>query len=278
MSRVRIPAIVLAALFAALPARSETPLDDLAPRVEGKLFEPGSQRRTLLFRWKLWASADWHVRRGIFFTPSGEMATSEELEMEDRRFRRYTLVHHLARERGSIERVGGRLHFSYTRGGTTRTNEEDFVPNFVAGPLLVPYLQRHWDAILRGDEVRIRLGVPDRRETVGFEIFLREQKRVNGRERLVLKMKPSSFVIAALVDPVYLTFSADGRTLHEVVGRTIPLRQVGRGWKPVDAEAVYWSVDQGKDTRAEGSAPPDARRNGGLEGPERERATVGGGP
>ena len=55
-----------------------------------------------------------------------------------------------------------------------------------------------------------------------------------------MKMKPSSFIIAALVDPVLITLSKDGKDLLEIVGRVTPKRLVGGEYEPLDAEAVFY--------------------------------------
>jgi hypothetical protein len=206
---------------------------------EGTLYEIGSEREKVLFRWKLWATKDGQRRKTRFLTSDRKLATSEELVLEDDEFWQYTVVHHEAQQRGVIRRVGDEIRFSYTKNGKTKVDSEDYVSNFVAGPMLVPLIQSRWDTLMQGKDLRIRMGVADRRETVGFKISTEARKHQNGEDAIVLKMKPSSFVISALVDPIYFTFSADGQTVYEVKGRTIPLREVDGKWKPSDVDGVY---------------------------------------
>lgn len=52
-------------------------------------------------------------------------------------------------------------------------------------------------------------------------------------------MKPASFVIALLVNPVYFTLDRENNQLLRIVGRMIPKIKVGSTWKDLDAEAIF---------------------------------------
>jgi len=75
---------------------------------------------------------------------------------------------------------------------------------------------------------------------VGFELKREKvEKTADGQERVILKLSPSSFVIAMLVKPIRLEFSPDGLTLYRMHGRTLPKRQDGNSFKDLDATLVY---------------------------------------
>ena len=59
----------------------------------------------------------------------------------------------------------------------------------------------------------------------------------DGRPAVTIKMKPSSFIIAAIVDPLNFTFLKDTRQIAELVGRTTP-KQLG-GWKVEGSRRRY---------------------------------------
>jgi hypothetical protein len=231
------------ALFATGPVEAAVNDEDgLVRTVEGTLYEPGSKHQTVLYRWALWLSEDEQRRRARFVTNEGRLAVTQELALERGEFKQYTVIQHEADQHGFIRRVGDRIEFSYTKDGETKTNSEDYVPNFVAGPMLVGYMQSRWAELLAGEEIKLRVGVANRTESIGFEIRKEAEARRNDADVVVLKMKPASFVISALVDPITFTFSRDGKTVHEVVGRTIPLRKVGGRWKPAHVEGLYRRV------------------------------------
>ena len=93
---------------------------------------------------------------------------------------------------------------------------------------------------MAGETISIRLPVLDRLETVGFKFFKEKDATLDGVKMTVIKMKASSFVIAALVDPVLFYFHPteirpEGHKCVQVVGRTVPKRKDGNKWKDLDA-------------------------------------------
>jgi hypothetical protein len=140
---------------------------------------------------------------------------------------------------GKIEVNGDKVLFSYTKDGKTKTSNENLKSNFVIGPTLVPYMRANWEALMNGKEVDIRFGVVDRLETVGFTFKKIEEKDYNGQKAVVIRMKPSSFLIAALVKPLMFTLSRDNERLLEIRGRTLPKMKSGDAFKNLDATIVY---------------------------------------
>jgi hypothetical protein len=103
-----------------------------------------------------------------------------------------------------------------------------------------PFLLDHWDALMRGEEVKCRYVVLPRVETVGFTF---EKLTGDKRERkgvVIIKMSATSPIIAALVDPLYFTIERDGRhRVLEYEGRTTPKLKAGNKWKDLDAVTVF---------------------------------------
>lgn len=140
---------------------------------------------------------------------------------------------------GVVELKDGRVHFSYTKDGKTKTADEKASDNVVVGPSLVPHMQKNWSSITQGKTTKVRMAVADRLETVGFEYFKEKDDTLNGEKVVVVKMKPSSFIIAALVNPMRFYFSPDGKRLVEFHGRTQGKKKSGNSWKDMDAVTVY---------------------------------------
>ncbi|MFN7685596.1 MAG: hypothetical protein ACK5QT_09315 [Oligoflexia bacterium] len=161
----------------------------------------------------------------------------------------YEVLHHQAGWRGRVEVKGSKLVFSKWKLspegqalGQPTVEEEDWVANWAVGPSIVSILGKRWNEVLSGKTVSVRFAVLDRQETVGFDLFKdRVERASDGTEQVVIKMKPSSFLIAAIVDPVFFAFGRDGLSLHWVKGRILPMRQEGSKLKNLDAEVVYLS-------------------------------------
>jgi hypothetical protein len=220
-------------LLAAAPA--------LAEPSKGQLFELGSHRGKLLFREALTETVEGgqlKAIRRVFSYPDGREAVVDEATFEGGALKRYRLEQKQTGAQGALEVSGGQVRFSHTAAGKTKTAEESLTPDLVVAPTVVPYLQARWDVLLKGGEVKVRYASLERRETVGFTFAKVSEKRVGDRDAMVVRMKPTSFIIAALVDPLYFTFDTSNRRLLEVIGRTAPMIQVDGKWKDLDVEMV----------------------------------------
>ena len=74
---------------------------------------------------------------------------------------------------------------------------------------------------------------------MGFEIFKIGAEKFDGKDAVILKMKPSCFIIAALVNPIIFEYAADGSHLLAMNGRVPMKKKSGNSWKDLDAEVVY---------------------------------------
>lgn len=175
----------------------------------------------------------------VFSAPDGKEAVSEEAFLSGGKLGKYLLHQKQLGHEGSLEIRDGKARFSYTKDGKTETDEEDAAPNLIVGPTTVDYLHANWDKLMAGDDVDVRYASLDRKETVGFKFFKIEDKIVDGKPVALVKMKPSSFVIAAIVKPLIFTFDKTTKRLLELDGRTLPKQNVDGKWKDLDALIVY---------------------------------------
>lgn len=183
------------------------------------------------------------VRINTFKDKDGQTVVIETSEFakvgEIEKLRFYKISQRQLSAEATITVKDGKALFTYTRDGKTKTSSETIGEDFVVGPSMMLHLHRNWEQVKRGNKVKVRLGVADRAETVGFEFYKDREETLDGKNVFVLKMKPSSFLIAALVKPIYLFVTPDGETLLEVRGRTQLKQKVGSSWKDLDAITVY---------------------------------------
>lgn len=185
-----------------------------------------------------------HRRRilEIFRDPDGQVAARAEavLEGEDRVVE-YSVDKLQTGEKGKIDVQGNQIHFWFKdRKGQVKTGEEKLDGNFVVGLSIRDFVRANWKDLMGGKSVDLRFGVPERQETVGFEIFKdRETRDAKGRNLAIFKMKPTSIFIAALVRPIYFAFDKSNENLVEFNGRTIPYRKVGDKFEDLDAVTIY---------------------------------------
>jgi hypothetical protein len=177
--------------------------------------------------------------RRVYLAPDGKEAAVEEVALDGGKVKTFRFDQKQVNEQGLLEVKDGRAQFSYTAEGKTKTDSEALAPDFLVSPLLVTYLRAGWDALLKGQTIKARLAVLDRRETVGFQFTKIGEATVDGKPAVLVQMKPSSFVIAALVKPIRLTLDLESRRLVEYSGRAVVKQRVDGKWETLDADAVY---------------------------------------
>lgn len=225
---------------AALAAETENPE---ARPLSATIYELGHRDKPI-YKWKHevkpGADGTLHVHNATMTLDTNKEIVSEDVDYnKDQSLRLLRLQQSQLGSDGTIEVKDGNVNFSYTIDGKTKTDHEKLKPNFIVGPTLVGYLQKHWDEIKKGDKVETRFGVVDRRETVGFQFFKDGDTEVKGKKAIFVTMKPTSFFIAKIVKPLKFTFTADGQYLLELEGRTNFKSGSPGSWKDVDALTVY---------------------------------------
>jgi len=247
MSRLVISLLTLALVVLASPRARAFEDSDFKAKVYDQ--ESGKQKLLFTYQRKNEQKNDLRVGTSTYFDPA---SPTEPVAIETTEFAKDGAIekvvsYHMSQKQigaeGQIDVSKDKINFTFAKNGSTKKSEETLTDNFVVGPSIVLYLQRHWDEISKGDKIKIRFGVPDRAETVGFEFFKDRDESVTNDsvtvKTWVIKMKPSSFIIAALVKPLFFYMLPDGSRLIEVHGRTQLKRKVDGSYKDLDAVTVY---------------------------------------
>ncbi len=108
----------------------------------------------------------------------------------------------------------------------------------VTGPTLVGHVFQHLDAFRAGKSLEVRFAILDRLETIGFA--LRAVPAQPGQTRV--RMRPSSFILAAAIDPIDFTFDTATGKLVRLEGRVPPKVRAGDRWRDFDARVEYQFV------------------------------------
>lgn len=139
---------------------------------------------------------------------------------------------------GKMTVDGNKVHF-YSVAGSKEKHAEETVTALpvVAGPVLFGFLYNNWATLMAGKAVPFRYCAIHRMETVGFEL----EKVQSPADQVRIRMKPTSYVISLLVDPIHFTFSAD-KSLLLLEGRVPPKIKKGNGWGDLDAYEVYKNI------------------------------------
>ena len=215
------------------------------PPFLARIFDMASKKQKLLFTYKHSSEnrPEFRESTNVYKDADGIIAVIETARFvkdgDSEKVSNYHVSQKQLGEEGNVAVAGEKIKFTYVKDGKTKEDEEKLTDNFVVGPSIIFYLQKHWAEIVNGDKVKVRLAVPDRRETIGFEYFKVREETIDGQKTFVLKMKPSSLVISAIVDPLYFFYTPDGKTLVEIHGRTQVKQKVKNSWRNLDAVTTY---------------------------------------
>lgn len=176
-----------------------------------------------------------------FTYPDGKPATHEEITFQkDGRVSLYKQEQAQLNATGTIEIGGGKAKFTWTKDGNTKTSTEDAGSDFIVGSQIPLEIESHWADLMKGDTLKRRLAVLERRESVGFNYSKEGEGESQGKKAVIIKMKASSFIIAAVVAPLHFYMSTDGKELLEIKGRTTVKKDKGGGnFGDLDADVVY---------------------------------------
>jgi hypothetical protein len=140
---------------------------------------------------------------------------------------------------GVLTATPKQLDFRWTKDGKSSTDQESRTADFLVPPQFPDLIHERWGMLTSGQTAKIRLAVLDRKETVGFRIDFQGEENWQGRSVSVFRLKPTSFVIQAIVDPVFLSFDPKTKQLLRVQGR-VPIKQLRDGkLRDFDGDTTY---------------------------------------
>lgn len=203
----------------------------------GEIYEMGSNKTKKLFSIKVEQKVNGELEETLATVTGadGKVAIIEKTQVKGNEVVHFEIDQKQLETTATIDPGTEKILFTKTKDGKKKEDDEKRKDTFVITGNFQKFIASRWPDISAGKTVEFRYGVWDRMETVGFEI----KKVADEGKLVVLKMKPSSLIIAALVNPIEFKFSSDGKRLHEMKGRVGPKQMVGGKWKDLDAETVY---------------------------------------
>ncbi len=212
--------------------------------ITADIYDQAAEPRTLLHKFTRTeesSGAGKKIVTRVWFDLSGKEVSRETVQYTGDKVSLVELNQLQLGESGTVKFASDKAHFEYSKNGKITKDSEKVTPDLITSDQVVPFVHAHWDKILSGDTLPIRLTVMNRNETVGFKFFKIKEDTLNGKPVVHVKMKPSSMLIAALVDPLIFIFNKDGdRKLQALEGRVSPLmKKNGDSWKDLDGYTVY---------------------------------------
>jgi len=209
--------------------------------VKGELFDINQPAKLLFtFEREPYPEGDKLKAVRTFKDLTGAVAAVEEIYYDHGQLKKMTVDQKQIGENGFFEIRDGRIYFSYTKGGKTKTDDEKLEEPLLVSDNIGAFWLTHWGELAKGETVKFRLPVTYRFETVGFKFQRDGEGTFEGKPVDIVKMSPSSMVIAMIVKPIY--FSIERSDLHrviKVVGRTVPKFQKDGKWSDLDVISVF---------------------------------------
>ena len=205
------------------------------------VFEQGSgkSKKLYTFEHKSTPTEGGESTVAVFKDLEGNVVFEEKVTLNGADLVKSEISQNQIKQSALVEVKDGKVFFSKTVDGKTKTSDEKLGKTFVMSGNFQKFIQKNWADLSAGKTVDFRYGVWDRQETVGFGLTKTGEEDIGGQKAVVLRMKPSSFIIAALVKPVIFKYAADGSRLLEMNGRVAPKKKAGDSFKDLDAEVVY---------------------------------------
>lgn len=179
-----------------------------------------------------------------FAYPDGKLAARERLTYEGNQFVSLEVEDLQINGKGSakVTHENGKpiITFEYTKDGKRKSDHEAFTSQTVVNDMIYPFLVAHWSELMNGQAVKCRYMAVARAETVGFEFVKVRETTARGMPVVIVKMAPSSMIIAALVNPLIFTIEKNGP--HRVLdydGLTTPKIKKGDKFKDLEALTVF---------------------------------------
>lgn len=242
LSLAAIALLTLSAFGAGIASKYEQPEFHGAT-----IYARGSDRKTILFKLhRVTSHAGNYLNVSRDFTyPDGKVAVREHVSYDGNNLVACDQEDLQTNAKGTVKVVSdgneSKLVLEYTtKAGKHKSNTERFSPDTVNNDMFWPFLLTHRNEIINGQSVKFRYIAFTRVETVGFEFIKEGESRVDGKPVVIVKMVPSSSIIAAFVDP--LIFTMEKNPPYEVLyydGRTPMKIKQGEKFKELDALTVF---------------------------------------
>ncbi|MBU6154388.1 MAG: hypothetical protein KGP28_08825 [Bdellovibrionales bacterium] len=176
-----------------------------------------------------------------FSGPEGVQVTEKSWERGGR-VQRAEIENLAIQKRSELEVRDGKVFYKVTdlTDGSTKTSEDDAEENLVVPSTVMAYIKPSFQQLKEGKEVRLKVAVPERRESYTF-VMRKHQTgtAADGTEMMVLEMAPSSFIIKALVDPMYFYIKPGTGEMFAFEGRSALRRKQGDSYKEMKVQTAY---------------------------------------
>lgn len=175
-----------------------------------------------------------------------KITMTEASSIKDLQVQSQEIEHFQSKEAYALVREGDQVQFKTfileesEKKFKSESSKIKVVPQFITGPVTVPFIQSRWEDLSAGKSIDVQFGVFELERKVAFVL----RKHSLDDKKMIVKLKPANFFISMLVDPLFMEFDRETKKIIRFRGRTPLKNKVGSQWKPFDAEILYSEVEK----------------------------------
>ena len=176
-----------------------------------------------------------------FKGPDGEQQLEQSWE-KDGKVQKCIIENKVLGQLMELNVKDGKTFYSYTDTKThkVKTSDEDSASNLVVPSTIISYIRPRFAQIMKGEKVQVRIAVMDHLESFTFNIKkIRDEKALDGDPVAVLEMVPASFIVKAVVSPMYFYIRTKTGEVFAFEGESAVRRKVADSWKKMQVFTQY---------------------------------------
>lgn len=206
---------------------------------KGRVYDAKHKNKLMfLFDRRVEGPPDKHHVVVRFLSPEGKELVHEEVDYEGERFHNYTIDKLQTGEHGEVSVQKGKIQFRYRdRDRKEKQNTETWDNSVIVIDELPWFIQQNWKSLKAKKSVPFRFVVPDRAQTVAFELSVRGTGRCKSGPAVLMKMKVRSALMGLFAPDVLLTVSE--QEPHSICEYTGPTPPYNAELKEVEGRTVF---------------------------------------
>lgn len=238
------------------PAKPETVLEiegkiypkDTQPRACSEMFKGAKCTEDAFGKFHAVSTKEGELIYSVstFSGPEGAQVIEESWE-KDGHVQRAKIQNKALGKTSELEVRGDKvLYRMIDKDGKVQTDADDLDENLVVPSTMMSYMRPKFSELLAGKTLQLRVAVLDRQEAYTFNVKKdREEKTPDGQDIIVLKMSANSFIISAILDPMYFYLNPKSGEMFGFEGRSALRRREGDSYKELSVRTAYeYKVNQ----------------------------------
>jgi len=199
-----------------------------------EVYEFGSNRQNLLFLHynEIVDQESVKIIKHFYAFPDSTITVFDEGVLKNGKFRASRSQLDQIQETAALRCEGDELRVEIEGKMGFKEKTVDYKQDLIAGPIFSQFVRENWKVLLEGENVHFHLPASNMLRLVRFKIKRHDNSEYKREGVIVLKMKPSCFLLRSFVDASYIVHNLTSRRVEEIHGFTIlPTQKENGEWQ-----------------------------------------------